>query len=69
MAVDVTVRALKGSVHSGLWGGPVPDAAMALAKILATLVGDDGQIVIPGMNDDIRPMSQGREGQPGETCR
>jgi acetylornithine deacetylase/succinyl-diaminopimelate desuccinylase-like protein len=54
---DVEVRALKQSVHSGMWGGPVPDPVMALCRMLATLTHPDGSIAIPGILDKVKPLS------------
>ncbi|HEX8952436.1 MAG TPA: M20/M25/M40 family metallo-hydrolase, partial [Polyangia bacterium] len=57
VAVDVEVRALKQSLHSGMWGGPVPDPTLALCKMLASLVNDDGSVNLPGIEDKIRPLT------------
>ncbi len=47
--VDVEVRCLEQPVHSGFWGGPVPDAVRILAGLVASLEGEDGSLAIPGL--------------------
>ena len=47
--VDVAVRTLASRVHSGLYGGPVPDALIALTRILATLHDDAGDVAVKGL--------------------
>ena len=50
VACVVTVRTLEHPLHSGLFGGPAPDAMMALAELLGTLHDDDGNVTIEGVS-------------------
>ncbi|MFW6009823.1 MAG: M20/M25/M40 family metallo-hydrolase, partial [Actinomycetota bacterium] len=52
----VTVRTLEQPVHSGMWGGAVPDALTATARLLASLHHDDGSIAVAGFADDVREL-------------
>lgn len=52
--VDVEVAGLLGRVHSGQFGGPVPDPVMALCKILSRLVDEDGVPCDPQVREGIR---------------
>jgi cysteinylglycine-S-conjugate dipeptidase len=47
--VDVEVRTLTHAVHSGMWGGLVPDAVMALTRLLSTLWTEDGSPAVEGL--------------------
>jgi cysteinylglycine-S-conjugate dipeptidase len=47
--VDVEVRTLSHAVHSGMWGGLVPDALMALTTLLSTLWTEDGSPAVAGL--------------------
>ena len=57
VGLEVEVRALSKTVHSGMWGGPLPDPAIALSKILGTLLDKNGHIAVPGVMDQVRPVS------------
>jgi len=57
VTVNVEVRSLTSSVHSGTWGGPLPDPVLALSKMIATLADEQGRPAIPGLLDAVRPLS------------
>ncbi|ACU75448.1 peptidase M20 [Catenulispora acidiphila DSM 44928] len=50
--VVVTVSTLAGDVHSGMFGGPAPDALAALIRMLDSLRGPDGGTRIEGLDGD-----------------
>ncbi len=45
----VEVRTLEHGVHSGMWGGIVPDALTAMVRLLATLHDDAGNVAVEGL--------------------
>ncbi len=45
----IEVSTLDHALHSGMYGGAVPDAMMATIKLLATLHTDDGSVAIAGL--------------------
>lgn len=48
--MDVEVRTLTHAVHSGMWGGLVPDSLMALSRVLTSLHDDAGNVAIAGLH-------------------
>jgi acetylornithine deacetylase/succinyl-diaminopimelate desuccinylase-like protein len=45
----VEVATLDHGLHSGLWGGVVPDALSVLVRMLASLHDDDGNVAVEGL--------------------
>jgi acetylornithine deacetylase/succinyl-diaminopimelate desuccinylase-like protein len=50
----VEVSGLSHALHSGMYGGPVPDPLTGLVKLLAGLTDERGVVAIPGFCDDVR---------------
>jgi acetylornithine deacetylase/succinyl-diaminopimelate desuccinylase-like protein len=47
----VEVATLDHGLHSGMWGGVVPDALSALVRLLASLHDDDGNVAVAGLHE------------------
>ena len=45
-------------LHSGTFGGAVMNPAIALSKIMAALVDEQGRIKVPGFYDDVLPLTE-----------
>jgi len=48
--VDVEVRTLTHAVHSGMWGGLVPDSLITLSRVIASLHDDLGNVAVKGLH-------------------
>ena len=57
VAFDVAIRTATIDLHSGMWGGAVPNAARIAARIAAGLVDDAGRVTLPGFYDRVRSLS------------
>ncbi|WP_040338377.1 M20/M25/M40 family metallo-hydrolase [Candidatus Blastococcus massiliensis] len=55
--VELTLRGPTVDLHSGSFGGAVPNPLHAMAKLLAGLHDDQGRVTIPGFYDKVRPLS------------
>ena len=54
---QVDLRSGEADLHSGLFGGTVPNAAAALVELLGRLKDAHGRIAIPGWYDDVRELT------------
>ena len=48
-SLEFEVRTLDHAVHSGMYGGAVPDAMLALVRILSTMWDENGSVTISGL--------------------
>ena len=56
--VTVEIGVLDHAVHSGMYGGPVPDPLSALAKLVAGLTDDDGVVTLPALRAGLTEPSR-----------
>lgn len=55
--VEVEVKGADLDMHSGVYGGAVPNPLNVLSRMIAKLHDDDGRITIPGFYDDVKDLS------------
>ncbi len=66
VALHLTVRTAAADLHSGVYGGAVPNALIALAELLASLKDTaTGRILVEGFYDAVRPIPEGERARLG----
>ncbi|HEY4627080.1 MAG TPA: M20/M25/M40 family metallo-hydrolase, partial [Blastococcus sp.] len=54
---EITLRGPAVDLHSGSFGGAVPNPLHAMAELLSGLHDDKGRVTLPGFYDKVRPLS------------
>jgi acetylornithine deacetylase/succinyl-diaminopimelate desuccinylase-like protein len=54
---EITLRGPDVDLHSGSFGGGVPNPLHAMAQLLAALHDDQGRVTLPGFYDKVRPLT------------
>lgn len=57
-ALQIDVRGASSDLHSGLHGTAVANPVSALASIICSMRTPDGEILVRGFHDDVRPLSE-----------
>lgn len=57
-AVQIDVKSADSDLHSGIYGGAVPNPIHALVQVLDSLRGADGTIRVEGFYDDVIPLTE-----------
>jgi acetylornithine deacetylase/succinyl-diaminopimelate desuccinylase-like protein len=55
--IELEVRGANRDLHSGNWGGNVPNPAWRLVQLLAKMKAPDEHVRIPGFYDDVKPAN------------
>ncbi|MBJ2137620.1 M20/M25/M40 family metallo-hydrolase [Paraglaciecola chathamensis] len=56
--LEVTITSANTDLHSGIYGGVAPNAALAASKVIASLWNDDGSIAIKGFYNGLKQYSE-----------
>ncbi|MDQ1436826.1 MAG: hypothetical protein QOK43_455 [Acidimicrobiaceae bacterium] len=56
VAFDIHIRTGRIDLHSGSFGGAVPNPAHLAARLVAALHDGEGRVTVPGFYDDVRPL-------------
>lgn len=62
-ATEIILKGPSHDLHSGMFGGPAMNPIRALARILASLHGDDGSVAIEGFYDGVMEPSEAQRDQ------
>ena len=57
-ALEFSIRGANRNLHSGRYGGSVPNALHALAELLASLHSPDGRVAVEGFYDDLAALAE-----------
>jgi acetylornithine deacetylase/succinyl-diaminopimelate desuccinylase-like protein len=55
---EISLRGPERDLHSGSFGGAVPNPLQVMADLLAGLHDSDGRVALPGFYDDVLPLSE-----------
>jgi acetylornithine deacetylase/succinyl-diaminopimelate desuccinylase-like protein len=55
---EITLRGPAVDLHSGSFGGAVPNPLHAMAQLLAALHDEHGRVTLPGFYDAVRPLTE-----------
>src|SRR5207244_13110899 len=58
VGAEITLRGPASDLHSGSFGGGVPNPLHAMATLLAGLHDSGGRITVPGFYDRVVPLTQ-----------
>ena len=58
VAFDVSLRTARADLHSGVFGGAVPNSAHLLSRLVADLHDGEGRVALPGFYERVRPLTE-----------